>query len=116
MNNIKYHTSTIPPALAEKLKEKGMVIANVTDPMTGEKSCLYTYAHIFDWLMSEKDIDIEIRLMIRRSAKVRSVMKCVERLYGWKVSRNNNLTNVMDGELTWHEAANAAIEKALELI
>lgn len=94
---MKHFTQFIPLDLAEKLKAAGMPIANVVDSITGEKSCRYTYAHIFDWLM-DRGVDMEL--------STRAFFLVWDKDGGPLAIKGK----------TWHEAAEAAIEKALTLI
>lgn len=95
MNN--YYTSTISPTLAERLKEKGMPIET-----EGDNIWCPPYAEVFDWLM-ERDIIVTIRAVYYRNRELR----------GWQPHYNHWGLKKCP---TWHEAANAAIEKALTLI
>lgn len=107
---MKHYTDIIPLELAEKLKDKGMLIANVVDSITGEKSCRYTYAHIFDWLM-EKDMYIRIEPFVATAFVAKS--------WGWSYRIDRLREPSFDTKLgfgDWHEAATKAIEKALTLI
>lgn len=88
-----YYTETILPTLAWKLKEKGMSIRT-----EGHSIWCPMYAEVFDWLMGKN-----IRIYVVKA------VKCNQ----WHGMVNTNGLIYRD---TWHEAANAAIEKALELI
>ena len=95
---MNYFTATIPPTLAEKLKEKGMKL-----------KCFYglpMYADVFDWLM-EKGIFIKPDITDKDDGTLGYV---AEVIFIWKSSLFLGVFS------TWHEAAEASIEKALELI
>lgn len=106
---MKHYTDTIPLELAEKLKAAGMPIilgkrysdicpSSEDDEMPYQVLCSTTYSEVFDWLM-EKNIRVYV----------------VKALHGDKWHGLVNSNDLMFCP-TWHEAANAAIEKALELI
>lgn len=108
---MKYYTDTIPLSLAEKLKEKGMPDIEIEwNPIRGKHYCFKTYAEVFDWLLDEK---IYVRIIPFGASRIGEETwdwtyyidelgePCTETEYFWH---------------TWHEAANDAIEKALELI
>lgn len=105
---MKYYTEIIPSTLAEKLKEKGMPMMpclNIT-PMNSFSDdggihfhYLPTYAEVFDWL-TEMGIYVGISL---------TWDKWCWNIYNDQPSYQYNFDS-------WHEAANAAIEKALTLI
>lgn len=105
---MKHYTQTIPFSLAEKLKEKGMPILIEQEwypngMPKAEKDChkpMTKYCEVFDWLM-ERGKEIEIFYVPARGVY----------MYGIAPSPDYQI-----GGNTWHEAANAAIEKALELI
>lgn len=114
---MNYYTSTISVPLAEKLKEKGMPYIEIdcetydsgTEYQRDEVWCNNTYAEVFDWLMSEKSHMI---IVLRGENK-----------WVWWIGLTTdndtcNDTVEIEGEPydTWHEAAEAAIEKALTLI
>lgn len=121
INNMKHYTETIPAALAEKLKEKGMSMMpclNITQTNSfsddGGIHFYYfpTYADVFDWLM-EREVFIEIELEWDFAEEVISD--------GWEygVIKKGTIHNRLfsHGRCdSWHEAADAAIEKALTLI
>lgn len=94
-NEMRYYTATIPPTLAEKLKEKGC-----EHPYAIPEQ--WEYGFVFDWLM-EKGIMITIRAVYFLNGE----------LSGWQPHYNHWGLKKCD---SWHEAANAAIEKALTLI
>lgn len=100
---MNYFIATIPPTLAEKLKEKGKpidVIVNFAG--TGKNIDLApTYASAFDWLI-EKGIHIAIKPIFGESST----------RYSWVI----NYKSTISVYPTWHEAAEQAIEKALKLI
>lgn len=111
---MSYYTSQISLPLAKKLKEKGMPIE--MQPLyapeapnargivkAGVGLWCPPYAEVFDWLMKE-----EIYITIERN-----ILDPAH--YHGEVFRYTRFETLADGD-TWHEAANAAIEKALELI
>jgi len=121
---MRYYTETIPTSLAEKLKEKGMPIE--MQPLyapeapnargivkAGVGLWCPPYAEVFDWLM-ERGIDVEVALSMIIDVKNEGK----KRVYFWTVGSLDNINYEYgeDDNMTWHEAANAAIEKALELI
>lgn len=113
---MKYYTSTIPLPLAEKLKEKGMPIvlgkryANICpntedDKMPYQILCSTTYAEVIDWFMS-KECEICIKIAMYSPTK-----------FDWAVTSHSHWGNFSGVTYpSWHEAAEAAIEKALTLI
>lgn len=120
---MNYYTETIPVTLAEKLKEKGMPLGNYVWLPNGmasskkEANLAYyddqlvpycNYAEVFDWLESNS---IGIGIKHHWSG-------IVYQGWDWNVCQFNTSTTPYFGTFygTWHEAANAAIEKALELI
>ena len=132
---MNYYTQTIPLDLAEKLKEKGYpqdhdahhLLANGTiyeafwatdlDRVEIENSrdngtlvSIPYYSEVFDWLMPEKII-INIE-----AYNVDVDRACIK--FCWLIIHFKDGTNPYHKGhyTTWHEAANAAIEKALELI
>lgn len=129
---MKYYTEIIPVSLAEKLKERGMPmilwqIGNNTDYVevietrqeifdesktyeVGVRYNLPTYGDCFDWLM-EKGLSCEITRHIDFAYEE----VCPE--WDWDIEKVGTLRDCPQGYgNTWHEAANAAIEKALTLI
>ena len=114
---MKYYCNTIPATLAEKLKEKGVpipveFIPNYLGDPEGEavsKIVPPSYAFVFDWLMSEKRLDIIIKPYWNTDSWESYVTKFPE-IDMPKAGREIYVRS------TWHEAANAAIEKALTLI
>lgn len=105
---MKYYTETIPTTLAEKLKEKGMPMEEGGKSMIDWK--VPTYAEVFDWLMAEKNLTV---ILYRMTQNFRIALR--------KTDDGALLISMWDGEYNdknadWHEAANAAIEKALTLI
>lgn len=107
-HNMKHYTDTIPVELGYLLEDKGMnvkclqeVAGAGTDeiPPYGQK-VLTTYAEVFDWLM-EKSVKI--------------YLDSDSGLWAWFIESDYDLKRTEDYP-SWHEAANAAIEKALELI
>lgn len=103
---MKHYTDTIPLPLAEKLKEKGMPIRIDYDTERTDA----TYSACFDWLM-EKKIIINIE-PYNADTNRNSIMFCWL-LFHFK--DGNHPCQKWHYE-TWHEAAEKAIEKALELI
>lgn len=127
---MKHYTSLIPHDLAEKLKAAGMPmifdvwtvedgINRMVDIFHGiykEKKHhpLPSYAEVFDWLM-EKGYDVEAYLSMTKTSKDGSI----QRLYAWIVNTPTSVNEATSRDMeydTWHEAANKAIEKAIELI
>ena len=101
---MKYFTTTIPPTLAEKLKEKGM-------PIVLPKVIFYSYAEVFDWLM-EKGLFVNIEPIWDFANE-----RITEDFESVVIRRGSIHTPTPTAEgSTWHEAATKAIEKAIELI
>ena len=104
---MKYYIETIPASLAEKLKGKGMPIIFSRQTLSEDNKFPYeyipTYAEVFDWLM-ERDMFVIIEPSHLKSS-----------WYHATISRRKLFMACCE-ESTWHEAANAAIEKALTLI
>lgn len=96
---MKYYCSTISVTLAEKLKEKGMPIHIWRDMFSDNKGTDATFASVFDWL-AEKGIYVGITRTFAR--------------WGWLLFQDHAI--LQEHFDTWHEAAEAAIEKALTLI
>lgn len=103
---MNYYTSTIPPTLAEKLKEKGC-----EHPYAIPEQ--WEYGFVFDWLMKKgwlvgigREYDFANELVTER--------------FDWGIDKVAPFSSHPDDGCgfcdTWHEAANAAIEKALTLI
>lgn len=92
---MNYYTDTISITLAEKLKEKGMPIEK-----EGENTWCPSYAEVFDWLMNRGQ-----RVYIVKSKSGADI---------WHGLVNDSLNTLYYD--TWHEAAEKAIEKALDLI
>lgn len=119
---MSYYTATIPPTLAEKLKEKGMPIkeqplyAQVAPNARGIVKAgvglrCPSYAEVFDWLIGE---GIHIRIIPCREVKK---LYGTQWVWSWFINKiTQPSTNSDNYWMNWHEAANAAIEKALELI
>lgn len=98
------YCDTIPVDLAKRLKEKGM--HQLRDSrMEGwlNSGDNITYAEVIDWLMSEKDISI-------------CIYHEVDWLIGWSITQYYKTIHRGEYYKQWHEAATAAIEKALTLI
>lgn len=119
---MKYFTDTISVTLAEKLKEKGMPITYSNHPhqiapdvkgiVMGnfkEIDCP-TYADTIDWFMSEKNIAI---ILYRMTQNFRIALRKAD---NGVLLESIWDTDANDKDAVWHEAANAAIEKALTLI
>lgn len=118
---MKYYCETIPVTLAEKLKEKGMPIE--MQPLYAQEApnargivkagvglWCPSYAEVFDWLMSERNLAVIIYRMTQNfRIAIRSACSGILRADVWGVAANGK-------DADWHEAANAAIEKALTLI
>lgn len=116
------YTSIIPHDLAEKLQKKGMPlmtsvsISIVEDkPVVDEDGKQWyrpSYAEVFDFFL-DRGLDVEVYLVMSVERA-----NCIEKDYEWVINSDKN-GNEARGDadcMTWHEAANAAIEKALELI
>ena len=135
VDNMKYHTETIPVTLAEKLKEKGYWNPGCTITSQYNNACYYkdgrlyndgvvadwddlipapTYAEVFDWFL-EREIIICIGV---DDCKKDGKWTYDYDYYIGRIIPPNKLVQADFVQLleTWHEAANAAIEKALELI
>lgn len=107
---MKHFTDIIPLSLAEKLKEKGMpMITSVSISIiedkpvvdeNGEQWYRPSYAEVFDWLM-EKGIILYLDATYKH--------------FFWRIDTVEGILQTEEF-ITWHEAANAAIEKALTLI
>lgn len=114
---MKYYTETIPTTLAEKLKEKGMPMMpclNITQ--TGSFSndggihfyYLPTFAECFDWLIERGIYTIvHIDKLLLSDGTFKNI---------YYPFTDKTFSTIKDRKDTWHEAANAAIEKALTLI
>ena len=110
---MKHYTDTISKDLAEKLKEKGMPVEIVCDNTVEhsyppEYHCETMFCEIFDWLET-KGIGIGIK---------HHWSGIVYQGYDWQVCQfDKSITPYFDTAYgTWHEVAEAAIEKALTLI
>lgn len=104
---MNYYNSKISSTLAEKLKEKGMPMEEGGKSMIDWK--IPTYADTIDWLLSRYRLMI---LIVRHEHKW-------DWWIGLATDKDTYECSVeIDEELsaTWHSAADAAIEKALELI
>lgn len=107
---MKHYTDTIPVTLAEELKEKGMpMLTSVSIDIVGGKNVVGeaedqwycpTYAEVFDWLM-DKNINI--------------YLDSDNGLWSWFIESDCALKRTEDYP-SWHEASNAAIKEALELM
>ena len=123
---MNYYTSTISAPLAEKLKEKGMPIP--MPPLYAQEApnargivkagvglgCP-SYAEVFDWLM-ERNVRIRFHTYPARINLAWGFV--LWDMEGMALYDPNPMPNMMELSCypTWHEAANAAIEKALTLI
>lgn len=120
---MKHYTETISPDLAKKLKEKGMPIE--MQPLYAQEAPnargivkagvgIYcpSYAEIFDWFL-DKGIKIEIYLSMTRLDAAKNP---VEKIYAWNVFSRQIEVNGEEDSMSWVEAADTAIIKALELI
>lgn len=122
---MEYFTATIPLPLAEKLKAAGMpMITSVSISIVedkpvvdenGEQWYRPMFAEVFDWLMSK---GFACEVYGRGSGYDYVIVKeCNDATRGTNLAHNNyegpNGGACWD---TWHEAAEKAIEKALELI
>ena len=122
---MNYYTSTIPLPLAEKLKEKGMLIryanrlVNACPNSTRRVDVIDKvlvcpmYAECFDWLMERG-----LRIVIEPSwdfanERITDMWDCDIVKVGAFSSQPKTTISKHD---TWHEAAEKAIEMALELI
>ena len=93
----RYYTETIPADLARALKKKGMPI-----DVAGEKVWCPSYGECFDWF-ANKGFYISIH--------------CAQTPIGVGFYPSMNHVNFLSVNTgTWHKAADAAINKALELI
>lgn len=107
---MKHYTDTIPLSLAEKLKEKGMPMEEDGKSIIDWK--VPTYAATIDWLMSERGLHIIVEPYWDFAEEV------IDTTYEWSVVKSGTIhadTPYSHCD-TWHEAADAAIEKALTLI
>lgn len=117
---MKYYTETISVPLAEKLKEKGMPVEIVCDntvehSFPPEYHCETMFCEILDWLMSEKEIEISF-VHHFRTVTIAGTMETSHEYYHANISMLNGGLICYEMGNTWHEAAEAAIEKALTLI
>lgn len=107
---MKYYCEIISVSLAEKLKEKGMPIHIWRDMFSDNKGTDATFASVFDWLM-----DRGLSCEITRHIDFGHEEVCPE--WDWDIERVGPIIDSPGGYAgTWHEAAEAAIEKALTLI
>lgn len=115
---MNYYTEFLPVTLAEKLKEKGMPIVYhplFTPECEGADQSVGlirpSYAETFDWLM-EKGI-------YTRIIPFREVKGANGTLWAWSWFINKLTQPSINSNnfwMNWHEAADAAIGKALTLI
>lgn len=105
---MKYYASSIPQDLAEKLKAAGMPIEK-----EGNNIWCPPYAEVFDWLMDKG-------WLVNIPREYDFANEQITDKFEWFIekvgcfSNQHGSANGWSG--TWHEAANKAIEKALELI
>lgn len=129
---MKYYTETISPALAKKLKDKGMPMEVWNGTIQGIPYISVMEKSSFDWLDKElgnTPSEIEAKYSIPTFASCFDWL--MENGYQILLFVNNDGRNFgVDAEVwsmkigftklerkdTWHEAAEAAIEKALTLI
>lgn len=100
---MKYYTKTIPIALAEKLKEKGMPMEEGGKSMIDWK--VPSYAEVLDWFLDKHETFVYVT--------------CLRMDEGWQYCGGIwgfGIDMTLGWKSSWHEAANAAIEKALTLI
>lgn len=118
---MKYYTETIPLPLAEKLKEKGMPVLIEQEwypngMPKAEKDChkpMTKFCDVFDWLMQKGiNIRIESDWEFGDGDEFDVVTSLASDFFVEKVGMSPIYVDVKG----WHEAANAAIEKALTLI
>lgn len=108
---MNYFTATISVPLAEKLKEKGMpleykfAIRCLFMSLDKMKPICPTYGKVFDWLLSDKKLAVCMDINPDKNGDV----------WGTYISFDDRYIQ-LQVEPTWHEAAEAAIEKALTLI
>lgn len=105
---MRHYTEIVPPALTRKLKVAGMPMIKATsgEDKDGKPLYLYfapTYADVFDWFL-----DKQIYLEMSAPSLVGYIAVLVDN-YNYL-----NFDSIHGG--SWHEAANAAIEKALEIL
>lgn len=121
MSNMKYYTETIPLPLAEKLKEKGMPIL-IEQEWYGngmpkaEKDChkpMTKFCEVFDWLMERGILIVIEPSWDFANEEITDMWNCDIVKVGAFSSQPETEISQHD---TWHEAAEKAIEKALELI
>lgn len=108
---MKHYTDTIPLPLAEKLKEKGMPVRIWRNMFDDSKGTDATFGECFDWLMSEKGLLVLI--LPTWDSPSDAHLNYEYRITDLNVPFKEFTDNV---SYNWHEAANAAIEKALTLI
>lgn len=100
---MKHYTESIPVELAKKLKEAGMPEdcgCNLCCYLPYDVEEKYTYGFVFDWLM-ERGINI----MLDKDGG----------LWSRFIEAELQFLRTEDYP-SWHEASNAAIEKAVEII
>lgn len=115
---MKHYCDTIPLTLAEKLKENGMPITYhplFTPECEGADQSVGlirpTFAECFDWLFSERNL--YIWFLPTWDSPSDSHLNYEYRITRMIVPFKEHTDDV---SYSWHEAANAAIEKALTLI
>lgn len=111
---MKHYTSQIPQPLGEKLKEKGMPIEEdiyLEDDGYWDKTIKSpSYAEVFDWLLGEQ---IYVRIITFGASRIG------EETWDWSFYIDQLGEPSTETDFfwhTWHEAADAAIEKALTLL
>lgn len=120
---MNHYTSTIPLPLAEKLKKKGMPIE--MQPLYAQEApnargivkagvglWCPSFAEVFDWFMSEKGLHIVVEPYWDFANEI------IDTTYEWSVVKSGTIHADTPHSYcpTWHEAAEAAIGKALTLI
>lgn len=137
---MKYYTELISTPLAEKLKEKGMPMELWNGTIQGMPYIIVTEKSSFDWLDKElgnTPSEVEVRYSIPTFGACfdwlmeRGWLVDIGREYDfaaeqvtdkfdWAIEKVGCFSSQPDNGSgwcdTWHEAANAAIEKALTLI
>ena len=118
--NMKYYTETIPSDIAEILKDKGMPIGTKEAPFFNECPEIATYhtldapsyVEVFDWLMTEKNIEISFTHCNYPKDSNKTWMN----YFQFHAYRNDIGIIYSECGYTWYEAANATLEKVLTLI
>ena len=104
----RYYSEVVSIEIAKKIEDKlGYVYY-----MKSNNAVNITYAEVFDMLM-EYDIDAEVYLSMTRSEDNR----IAEKIYAWIVNTpHGEHESGEEDSMSWHKAAETAINKALELI